>query len=93
MNRTLKFVLAALCLLLVPFFAMQFQVSGWDWGMTDFAIVVVFLVSAGIALAELTNSEFPRSRRLMGVGALIFILLLFVHMAVGIVDSWPLAGS
>ena len=92
-KRTLIFVLAAPCLLLVPLFAMQFTVDGWDWGAADFVLMAVLLSGTGAALAAATNSEFPLSRRLIAVGIVGGILVLYVHLAVGIVDSWPFAGS
>lgn len=44
-------------------------------------------------LAAATNSAFPLKRRAIGIGAVVFILALYAHLAVGIVDTWPLAGS
>lgn len=92
-KRTLVFIIAALSLLLVPFFAMQFQVEGWDWSASDFVIMAVLLTGAGIALAAATSSSYSPSRRLIGIGAIILLAILYVHLAVGIVDTWPLAGS
>ncbi len=92
-KRTYVFVLAALSILLIPFFAMQFQVEGWDWHLPDFAIVGVLLAGVGFALAAATNKEFPLSRRIIGLGVAGILFLVYVHLAVGIVDSWPLAGS
>lgn len=92
-KRTYIFVLGALSLLLIPFLAMQFNVAGWDWNASDFAIMSVLLAGVGLALAAATNRTFPLSRRCIGIGAVGFLVLLYVHLAVGIVDSWPLAGS
>jgi peptidoglycan/LPS O-acetylase OafA/YrhL len=92
-KRTLVFVLAALALLLVPFFAMQFNVAGWDWDATDFVIMAVLLSLAGFALAAATNSEFSLKRRLISIGIVGLLFILYVHLAVGIVDTLPLAGS
>jgi|GEM_PF-3223858 len=91
--RTYIFVLAALALLLVPFFAMQFQVAGWDWHVDDCIIMAVLLSLAGFALAAATHREFPLSRRVLAIAAVGILFLLYVHLAVGIVDTWPLAGS
>ena len=92
-QRTFAFVLGALCLLLVPFFAMQFGVEGWDWNVTDFVIMAVLLSGAGFALAAATNSNFSLKRRVMAISIVGLLFILYVHLAVGIVDSWPLAGS
>lgn len=92
-SRTLVFVLGALCLLFVPFVAMQFSVDGWDWSGADFLIMAVLLAGIGTALAAATNSNYPVSRRAIGVAVGLLIVALYVHLAVGIVDTWPLAGS
>lgn len=92
-QRTSFFILAALALLLVPFFAMQFHVDGWDWHVTDYAIMAVLLAGAGCGLAAATNTAIPRRSRLIGLAVVGLLCILYVHLAVGIVDSWPLAGS
>ncbi len=92
-KRTLVFVLASLCVLIIPFAAMQFHVDGWDWHAIDFAIVAVLLAGMGFALATVTNRNISLTRRMIGIGCAVLIFLLYVHLAVGIVDSWPLAGS
>lgn len=92
-KRTLLFVIGALALLLVPFFAMQFEVEGWDWHLSDYIIMAVLLTGAGIGLAAATNGEFPIRRRVIGIAVVGLLFVFYVHLAVGIVDSWPLAGS
>jgi hypothetical protein len=92
-KRTFAFILAALALLIIPFLAMQFRWEGWDWKGGDFAIMAVLLTGAGIGLAAATNSEFSLRKRIIGLGIVGFLFLLYVHLAVGIVDTWPLAGS
>jgi hypothetical protein len=82
-----------LALLLIPFFAMQFGVAGWDWDGTDFTIMSVILVLAGIGLATATCTAIPMRKRVIGFAAVGLLFLLYVHLAVGIVDTWPLAGS
>ncbi len=92
-KRTLIFVLAALCVLLIPFFAMQFRVEGWDWHAFDYVVVGVLLAGVGFALAGATNAQFPLKRRVIAVAAAGLLFLVYVHLAVGIVDWLPLAGS
>lgn len=92
-TRTYIFVLALLSLLLVPFFAMQFGVQGWDWDARDFAIMSVILSLAGVGLAAATNGAFSLKQRLIGLGVVGLLFILYVHLAVGIMDTWPLAGS
>lgn len=91
--RTTKFVLAAMCLLFVPVLAMQFEVGGWDWDITDFIAASGLLAALGVAVGAATNGNFSPKRRAIGIGGTLFVIALYVHLAVGIVDSWPLAGS
>lgn len=92
MNRTLKFIVAAWCLLLVPLIAEVLDVEGWDWKLWDFAFIGVLLAGFGASVAYATG---PRTKLQRVIGALlsIAIVLLYVHLAVGIEDTWPLAGS
>jgi hypothetical protein len=92
-HRTLKFIIGALCLLFIPFFAMLFQVQGWDWDMSDFIIMAVLLTGMGYGAAFATNPAGNRRNRIIGIAIVAFLLVLYVHLAVGIVDTWPLAGS
>lgn len=90
--RPLKFVIGTLCLLLIPLFAMIFNIQGWDWHASDFAIMAVLLSFFGLAIAYATGPR-PLQRKLIGVVVALALVALYVHMAVGIVDWLPLAGS
>jgi hypothetical protein len=91
-TRILTFVGAALCLLLIPLFAMLFHVSGWDWDATDFIIMAALLAAAGVSAAYVTAPGSTKVR-IIGAACLIVLILLYVHLAVGIVDWLPFAGS
>lgn len=91
-NRTLRFIIGALCLLFIPFFAMMFQVQGWDWHLFDYLVVGALLVGFGASLAYATSGGSAR-RRIIGIGLVLFFVAAYVHIAVGIVDWLPLAGS
>jgi hypothetical protein len=91
-SRTLTFILGALCLLFIPFFAMLFQVEGWDWHLFDYLVVGVLLVGFGVSLAYATSAGLSK-RMIIGIGLALLFVALYVHVAVGIVDWLPLAGS
>lgn len=93
MNRTLKFVLGALCILFIPLLAMVFSVDGWDWSLFDFVLIGVLLAFAGYALAYATNVQMSNTLRFIGLAAVGLLVLIYVHLAVGLVDWLPLAGS
>lgn len=92
-NRTLKFVIGALCILFIPFFAMVFKVDGWDWHIFDYIVVGVLLVGAGWGLAYATSAGATNRRRVIGLAIVGLFIVLYVHVAVGVVDWLPLAGS
>ena len=91
-NRTLKFVLGALCILFIPFFAMLFSVDGWDWHLFDYVVVGILLAGMGASLAYATGSGNSK-HRVIGFALVGLLILTYVHVAVGIVDWLPLAGS
>lgn len=92
MPRTLKFILGALCLLFIPLFAEIFSWEGWDWQPFDFAAVGVLLVAFGAALSYATGPRNVREK-IFGAAMVVVVILAYVHIAVGIVDWLPLAGS
>jgi len=79
-------------LLFIPLIAMQFT-SEVDWKLGEFLVMgtLIFgMSSLFVSVAKLTPSKY---RVLLGFGFLAAFLLTWVHLAVGIVDTWPLAGS
>lgn len=84
--------LATVAVLSVPFVSMQFS-EEVNWSFTDF-LVVGFLLFGGASLFVHVARVAPRKyRALIGIGFAIAIFAAWVHLAVGIVDTWPLAGS
>lgn len=86
------FVVTA-AILMVPLVAMRFS-DEWDWGPFDFAIIGTLLAGTGLlvvlALRKIKNINY----RVAAIAALLAALLLtWIHLAVGIVDTAPFAGS
>lgn len=90
-------------ILSIPLMAMQFQWvkpeptnpldQGVNWTFSDFLIMGILIFGMGslfIGIARVTPKKY---RILIGIGVLAAFLLLWTHLAVGIVDTWPLAGS
>ncbi len=92
MYRTSIFIFGSLSLLLVPFFAMQFAVEGWDWHLFDYVVVGIILAGIGWSLAFATNGA-SLKRRVIGVALVTLLVATYVHLAVGLVDWLPFAGS
>lgn len=90
-------------LLTIPYMAMTFQWvkpdpsnpldQGVSWTLLDFIVMGMLIFGAGslfIAIARIVPSKY---RLLIGLLVLGGFLTLWAHLAVGIVDTWPLAGS
>jgi hypothetical protein len=84
--------LATGLILSVPLIAMQFT-SEVDWKLGDFTIIGILLFGAGSLFVVIARATPRKYRTLVGLAILAAVLLTWVHLAVGIVDSWPLAGS
>jgi hypothetical protein len=67
--------------------------GGWDWEAGDFVVMSILLFGMG-SIYVFTARKVSKKRRLV-VGLVVLAALLFIwaHLAVGIVDTWPLAGS
>ncbi len=67
--------------------------SGWDWQLPDFLIMGTLIFGTGslfILVARVTPKKY---RIIIGLGFFALLFAAWVHLAVGIVDTWPLAGS
>ena len=74
-------------------FVVEQFTSEVNWGAEDFIAMSILLFGMGslfVGIARVT----PRNYRVLVGAACVAVLFLFwVHLAVGIVDTWPLAGS
>ena len=77
--------------LLIPLVAMQLT-NEVDWSMSDFIIMgtLIFTMASVFVFAA---RRMPKHRLFIGIAILIAFILVWAHLAVGIVDTWPLAGS
>lgn len=92
-NKIFLWIAAATGLiLLIPLVAMQFT-SEVDWQVNDFMIMGILLFGMGFMFVHIARVAPRKYRTLIAIACVIALLLIWVHLAVGIVDSWPLAGS
>lgn len=92
-NKRLTIILSIVgALLLIPFIAMQFT-NEVDWGIQDFTIMGVLLLSTGL-LCELIMRKVKRTehRIIICAGILFLFFLIWAELAVGIFGT-PFAGS
>ena len=85
-------VLATGIILSIPLIAMQFT-NEVDWKLADFTVMGVLLFGTGFLFVHVARVTPRKYRTLIGIAFVLALLLTWVHLAVGIVDSWPLAGS
>jgi hypothetical protein len=85
-------VLVTGALLLIPLIAMQFT-EEVDWKLGDFVIMGTLLFGTGFLFVHTARVTPKKYRTLLGIGFLFALFVMWVHLAVGIVDTWPLAGS
>lgn len=95
--------LATGAILSIPLMAMKFQWlkpdpanpadQGVNWELSDFVVMGVLLFGAGSLFVLLARVAPQKYRMLIACAVLATLLITWIHLAVGIVDSWPLAGS
>lgn len=85
-------MLVAQLVLLVPLIAMYFS-EEVDWKSFDFITVGILLAGLGLAY-ELMHTDVKRhpKRLVAGVVIVLFVLVAWVELAVGIFNT-PIAGS
>ena len=91
MKRISLIFFAVFLLLLIPGIAMQFS-NEVNWSAFDFIIAGFLLTGLGLGLNAVFVKFKGRKRWLAGIALLIFFLLVWVEMAVGVFGS-PIAGS
>lgn len=79
-------------ILLIPAVAMQFT-SEVNWGPEDFIALSVLVFGVGTIFVFVARILPRKYRSRTALFFLVVLLILWVHLAVGIVDTWPLAGS
>lgn len=84
--------LATLVLLSVPFFLMQVT-SEVAWDFVDFVVMGMLVFGVAFLFVAVARVIPKKYRLLAGIVLLIGFLLVWAHLAVGIVNTWPLAGS
>jgi hypothetical protein len=80
-------------ILMIPLVAMQFT-QEVDWKLLDFVLMGILISGTGLLIVIASRKIKNINHRALAIVALIATLLIvWVHLAVGIVDTWPLAGS
>jgi hypothetical protein len=64
----------------------------WPWTLSDFVVMGTLIFGMG-SLFVFTARKFSNHRLLVALAVAAAFLLIWVHLAVGIVDTWPFAGS
>lgn len=81
-----------LFVLSIPLIAMQFT-REVDWKLGDFLIIGILIFGTGFVFVQVARLIPEKYRVIVGVAFLVALLLTWVHLAVGVVDTWPLSGS
>jgi hypothetical protein len=86
-KRIIFLVIAVACILLVPFFAMQFT-DEVAWDLVDFAVAGTLLLGTGLgfelAMRKTGNTAY---RAAVGVALAAALLLVWINLAVGIIGA------
>lgn len=76
----------------IPLIAMQFTAEV-NWQLNDFIIMGILLFGMGSLFIGVARVVPRNYRVLTAIACSIILLLIWIHLAVGIVDTWPFAGS
>jgi hypothetical protein len=92
-NVSILMTLVTGLILLIPLTLMQ-TTSEVHWTLLDFAVAGFLLFSMGF-IFQLVLYKVQTFKNRVIIGGLIALafLVIWVHLAVGTIDSWPLAGS
>lgn len=92
-NNIARILLVTALMLSIPLIAMQFS-DEVDWRLPDFIIIGALFIGTGLiydfAIKRVQNTG---HRFLIAVVIISVFLLIWTHLAVGIIDDAPFAGS
>lgn len=92
-NKVFAWIALATGLILsIPLIAMQFS-EEWDWKLGDFIVMGALIFGTGFLFVHAARKTPGKYRFFIGIAFLAALILTWVHLAVGIVDSWPFAGA
>lgn len=91
-KRLIGILLTAALLLLIPFIAMQFT-DEVNWTLSDFVVMGILLLGAGLACELVLRGVKNFERRLIMIAVILGVFfLIWGELAVGIFGT-PFAGS
>jgi len=67
--------------------------QGVNWTLGDFIVMGILLFGMGSIFVLAARRVAKKHRFAVGLIVIAALLLVWTHLAVGIVDSWPLAGK
>lgn len=86
-NFLRPFVIAAI-LLLIPFTAMQLNIEGWLWTMSDFIFMGILITGVGFAYEFVsTRSAVSSYKVAAGLTTITAFFIIWVNLAVGIIGD------
>lgn len=92
-NKIFTYLAAATAAILsLPLIAMQFTTEV-DWSLGDFLIMGALIFGTGFLFVHVARVTPRKYRTLTGIAFLVALVLTWAHLAVGIIDTAPFAGS
>lgn len=65
----------------------------FPWTISDFVVMGALIFGMGSIFIFTARRVNKKNRLIVSLVVLTIFLLIWAHLAVGIVDSWPFAGS
>jgi len=91
-GRLLILIFALESLLFIPLFFMLFS-TAVKWSVSDFALMAVLLLLVALGIETIKRKIKSKSKKLLSLaGLLVFFLLFWAELAVGILNT-PFAGN
>lgn len=94
LNRAQRFILLGILFILtIPFIEQLNGNASFNWGPLDFVLAFLILITLGFGVEFFVRTIQSRRLRWLAIlGIVLFIVLLWAELAVGIFNS-PIAGN
>lgn len=87
-----RYGIGTAAILSIPLLAMQFTTEV-DWGLFDFIVIGTLLMGSSYIYEVLKRKVDKKNRAALAFAVVAAVLVIWIHLAVGIIDTAPFAGS
>ena len=85
-NNLVRFALATVGILLIPF------IANWDWNTFDYIVMGTLIFGTGVAYEVITKTVVKKNKVIVAIILVLALFFVWAELAVGLIGT-PFAGN